>query len=1263
MFHVLGYSVLLLLWVCCDAQNDDCGPPPRRNNEELANLSDKQTYSHGEVVLYNCRPGFIKLGRIRVRCNNGNWEKLPPSVECRKRPCGHPGDIEFGSFELVNGDEFVFGARVEYQCDPGYQMLSQTNYRVCRADGWSNDVPHCEVKKCFPVKPPENGRILMSGIHGLDQDYIFGQALRFECNPKFKMVGAKQIVCADEGQWNPDVPTCKEIICTSGNIANGYITSLKDVYKEGDQLQFDCHDGYKPVDRSVAVCSENGWNTRLECTEIVCSRPEVNNGRVNPHQQQYSSEETIQIECDPGYEPERREATSKCTKNGWLPQPKCLYYLYWQSDWHNRGAQTDQSGESEKIPTCKSDPPANGYFTVRKVRFALNEITRYRCHIGFTTREGHEEGESRCLREGWTPKPECVQTCQKPTDGNVIISITKQVFVLEENLPYKCADGYETITKALKDSSKCTVNGWSPKPQCLPIQCEVLDLDNGEVKPRKDQYLYSDIVQFSCRPGRIRVGPISAQCYHFGWSPPPPICKAAGKINSCQPPSNITDGIIITAVQEEYQHGQQVEYECNLKYAMTGSKKIECVDGQWTSLPSCTEERRTCGPPPRIDNGHALSRGRKNYFHGNTVRYECAEGFSVVGTNPGKCLHGHWDFPSCTELCSPPPQPPNATKIIEVRNFENGEKIRFACQENFLLEGPQEILCEDGRWGKPPRCIDASCGNPPTIANGASVNGTQGRFLRFAHNQQHFQFRALPFGLTSGPRVFTKVLVTLVAHLREKRIHLFPYLDDILILQKRDVRVIIPYPVRVSLKWWTLASNLSKGQTYLLTFTTQIFTDASLEGWGATFRHHMAQGHWNQAEKRMHINRLELRAIRKALLEFQPLIQNHHLLLRMDNISAKAHINKEGGSRSSSLHAEATAILSWAEKHLASLRVEHIKGEMNTQADWLSCQQVDEAEWALKREVFLQIVERFGLPLVDVFTSHKNHQTPSKGSKMSNAAISKCIRQCIQVCYQYSKVPVPLGITAHSVRNAACGEPPTITNADIISGRRAVYKPDHHVQYRCHAGFEMSGSDNVTCGIKVWSKPPTCEDVTCPPPTEIAHGEIVGQPKERYMPSERVRYQCDPGWNPSGPMVVTCFNKQWTKLPRCIDPKANCGPPPGIQNGDFLNPAQASYPPGTTLRYQCQNLYVMNGSSEVRCENGHWTETPTCIEACTVSEEDMARNNIWLKWRSDPKLYSQSGDTMEFRCIWNHREAPLSPPFRTQCIQGNVEYPRCIPGY
>ncbi|CAJ0933402.1 unnamed protein product [Ranitomeya imitator] len=51
------------------------------------------------------------------------------------------------------------------------------------------------------------------------------------------------------------------------------------------------------------------------------------------------------------------------------------------------------------------------------------------------------------------------------------------------------------------------------------------------------------------------------------------------------------------------------------------------------------------------------------------------------------------------------------------------------------------------------------------------------RFLRFTIQGHHYQFTALPFGLASAPRVFTK----LMAILRSKGILVIPYLDDLLI--------------------------------------------------------------------------------------------------------------------------------------------------------------------------------------------------------------------------------------------------------------------------------------------------------------------------------------------------------------------------------------------------------------------------------------------------------------------------------------------------
>lgn len=62
------------------------------------------------------------------------------------------------------------------------------------------------------------------------------------------------------------------------------------------------------------------------------------------------------------------------------------------------------------------------------------------------------------------------------------------------------------------------------------------------------------------------------------------------------------------------------------------------------------------------------------------------------------------------------------------------------------------------------------------------------RFLLFAWKGKIYQFTCLPFGLSSAPRIFTKLLKPVVAFLRKKGIRLVIYLDDILIMNSdRDV--------------------------------------------------------------------------------------------------------------------------------------------------------------------------------------------------------------------------------------------------------------------------------------------------------------------------------------------------------------------------------------------------------------------------------------------------------------------------------------------
>ena len=58
------------------------------------------------------------------------------------------------------------------------------------------------------------------------------------------------------------------------------------------------------------------------------------------------------------------------------------------------------------------------------------------------------------------------------------------------------------------------------------------------------------------------------------------------------------------------------------------------------------------------------------------------------------------------------------------------------------------------------------------------------RFLRFQWKGKCFQFTCLPFGLVSAPRVFTKLLRSVVGFLRSRGMRCVVYIDDLLLLHQ-----------------------------------------------------------------------------------------------------------------------------------------------------------------------------------------------------------------------------------------------------------------------------------------------------------------------------------------------------------------------------------------------------------------------------------------------------------------------------------------------
>ena len=58
------------------------------------------------------------------------------------------------------------------------------------------------------------------------------------------------------------------------------------------------------------------------------------------------------------------------------------------------------------------------------------------------------------------------------------------------------------------------------------------------------------------------------------------------------------------------------------------------------------------------------------------------------------------------------------------------------------------------------------------------------KYLQFQWQGVTYHYNALPFGLATAPRVFTKLLKPVLAHLRAKGLRIIAYLDDILIIGK-----------------------------------------------------------------------------------------------------------------------------------------------------------------------------------------------------------------------------------------------------------------------------------------------------------------------------------------------------------------------------------------------------------------------------------------------------------------------------------------------
>lgn len=362
------------------------------------------------------------------------------------------------------------------------------------------------------------------------------------------------------------------------------------------------------------------------------------------------------------------------------------------------------------------------------------------------------------------------------------------------------------------------------------------------------------------------------------------------------------------------------------------------------------------------------------------------------------------------------------------------------------------------------------------------------KYLRFIFNNELYEFKCLPFGLSTAPFVFTKIMKPVVGYLRSKGLLSNIYLDDLLcigdsyescshnlelscklfeslgliinweksnlrpsrsckylgfiinteimsislpdqkkatilsLLKKFEVKITcqisefaqligtlisscsgveygllhckslenvkvkalrranmnfdckmsIPNSIRSDLEWWRSSINKAKRAIRQFNFEREIFSDASLTGWGAFWNGEGAYGGWKQEESSLDINHLELKAALLALKSFADDLSDCEVLLRIDNTTAIAYINRQGGVKVNSLHELARELWDWCERRSIWVFAEYIASKENEDADYLSRIKNLDTEWELAPSAFQEILREFGEPNIDLFASRVN---------------------------------------------------------------------------------------------------------------------------------------------------------------------------------------------------------------------------------------------------------------------------------------------------
>ncbi|XP_071059127.1 complement factor H-like [Pseudochaenichthys georgianus] len=728
--------LLLQLWRSVEVtlSQNACAKVPHIPHAHVVDETKRAEYQEGNVIHFACETGYISGLTIKYVCTNEGWHVLRKG-SCYLKPCELPDDTPNGFYQIIHGEELVFGTQIKYFCNEGYQMVSKDDTRTCFLDNWTNHLPICDPLSCD--LPPADGGFIVKGIPENDDPILPDRFLEFSCDGPWKYLnGSSMLICLKDGQWDNAFPTCEKKCKVTGVSDNVRLDT------DPEKLRFSCHEnGDTLLGNAEVTCLANGqWSAPFP----TCGAPS-DCGKPTPLEDgdiegtvghRYRHGDWVKYTC-PNYYKMQGDPHKTCTNGEWIGQMRCL-----------------------KPCTVNSQDMTTHHIDFRHVQqnkmySTPDDTIEFRCTSG--THDGAVDMRQKC-NDGVILLPTFFKE-QFPRKQTYIFLFAPKVTGVSDNvrldtdpekLRFSCHENGDTLLGNAEVT--CLANGqWSaPFPTCgAPLDCgKPTPLEDGDIEGTVGhRYRHGDRVKYICPNYYKMQGDPHKTCTNGEW---------IGQMRCLKP--CIVNSQDMTTHHIDFRHVQQnkmylkpddtIEFRCTSgTHVGAVDMRQKCNDGV-ILLPTChlqkysyswiltmtylyflgffilclqmdtslQQEAQQC-PIINVDEQVHVNGNIEEATFGNVVRFSCKSSSQVLfGSAEMYCdENGEWvgKSPTCKEIICTAPEIENGEVLEQIQEYKEHQILEFRCDRSFTRADARSPKCtKQGarvEWSPTPLCEPITC--------------------------------------------------------------------------------------------------------------------------------------------------------------------------------------------------------------------------------------------------------------------------------------------------------------------------------------------------------------------------------------------------------------------------------------------------------------------------------------------------------------------------------------------------------------------------